>query len=214
MNFDIRPEVSVILPAYNRADHLERAIESVVAQTFSEWELIVIDDGSTDGTMALMDRYVQNYQNIRYMKHRNRKAALSRNAGIQASFGRYVTFLDSDDRYLPEHLESRRILLDSRPEIDLISGGFVCEGDPWIRDRHDPEKLVHVRECIVGGTFFGRRELFLALDGFRALDYAEDTDLWERASEKHSIIVITAPESYLYLRSNDSITSQYRKTST
>jgi glycosyltransferase involved in cell wall biosynthesis len=212
MNFDIRPEVSVILPTYNRAGHIEQAIESVIAQSFAEWELIVIDDGSTDGTSGIVERYLQKHANIRYMKHRNRKAALSRNAGIQAAFGRYITFLDSDDRYLPEHLESRYRLLDSRPEIDLISGGFICEGDPWIRDRNDPEKLVHVSKCIVGGTLFGRRELFLALEGFRALDYAEDTDLWERATEKHNVITITAPESYLYLRSNDSITSQYRKT--
>lgn len=205
-HFDIRPAISVILPTFDRAPLLAHAIESVVAQSFTEWELIVVDDGSADESFAVVDAFIRQHGNIRYMKHRNRKAALSRNAGIQAAFGRYVTFLDSDDRYLPEHLESRYRMMEAMPEVQLLCGGFVCEGDPWVRDRHDPEKLIHLDECIVGATMFGRRELFMALGGFRALDYAEDTDLWERASQRHRLLKIDQPESYIYQRSPDSIT--------
>jgi glycosyltransferase involved in cell wall biosynthesis len=207
-----RPEISVILATFNRASLLEQAIESVVTQTFPDWELVVVDDGSCDDTFNVVDHYLQRHGNIRYMKHRNRKAALSRNAGIQASFGRYITFLDSDDFYHPEHLESRHRLLESRPDVDLLSGGFIIEGDPWVRDRKDPEKLVHIGECILCGTLFGRRELFVTLNGFRAIDYAEDTDLWDRAGQQHSIMKIDTPESYVYRRSEDSITRNYRGT--
>lgn len=202
-------EISVILPTFNRAGLLEQAIESVIAQTFTDWELVVVDDGSVDETFAIVDRYLRQHGNIRYMKHRNRKAPLSRNAGIQAAFGRYVTFLDSDDYYRPEHLESRYRLLESRPDVDLLSGGFTVVGDPWVRDRNNPEKLIHIGECIVGGTFFGRRELFQAVEGFRALDYAEDADLWDRAGSHHSIVKIDAPQSYVYRRSEVSITGNY-----
>jgi glycosyltransferase involved in cell wall biosynthesis len=204
--FDIRPAISVILPTFDRAPLLADAIESVVAQSFTEWELIVVDDGSTDESFAVVDAFLRQHGNIRYMKHRNRKAALSRNAGIQAAFGRYVTFIDSDDRYLPEHLESRYRMMEAMPEVQLICGGFVCEGDPWVRDRNDPGKWIHVCECIAGATFFGRRELFFEIGGFRALDYAEDTDLWERAAQSHLVLKIDKPESYIYRRTPDSIT--------
>jgi glycosyltransferase involved in cell wall biosynthesis len=207
--FDILPAVSVILPTFDRAPLLASAIESVVAQSFTEWELIVVDDGSSDETFGIVDAFVREHGNIRYMKHRNRKAALSRNAGIQASFGRYITFIDSDDLYLPEHLESRFRLLESQPALKLISGGFTCLGDPWVKDRHDPEQWIHVNECTVGSTFFGRRELFMEIGGFRALEYAEDSDLWERAAQHHQVLKIDTPQSYIYRRTADSITKTY-----
>jgi glycosyltransferase involved in cell wall biosynthesis len=210
MNDTGNPQVSVVLATFDRAGSLEAAIESVLAQTLKEWELIVVDDGSTDGTFSIVDPYLQHHGNIRYMKHRNRRAALARNAGIQAAFGRYVTFLDSDDRYMPEHLASRVELLESMPEVELLAGGFAFTGDPWVRDRNDPEQFVHVRECILCGTLFGRRELFTTIGGFRNIDYAEDSDLWERAALQHNVLRIDAPESYLYIRSGDSITSKWR----
>lgn len=211
MNSSGSPQVSVVMATFNRAATLGSAIDSVISQSFPDWELIVVDDGSVDETFSIVDPYLHRHGNIRYMKHRNRKAALSRNAGIQAAFGRYITFLDSDDHYLPEHLASRFRLFESMPEIDLLSGGFVCEGDPWIRDRNDPEKMIHVRECILCGTMFGRRELFMSIGGFRDIDYAEDTDLWERASANHRLLKIDGPETYHYLRSDNSITRTYTR---
>ncbi|MCE1274277.1 MAG: glycosyltransferase family 2 protein [Chlorobiales bacterium] len=211
MNTTGAPKVSVILATFNRAGLLDRAIDSVLAQTLNDWELIVVDDGSIDETFTIVDRHLHRHANIRYMKHSNRRPALSRNVGIQASFGSYITFIDSDDLYLPEHLASRVELMESEPEIDLLSGGFACPDDPWVRDRNDPEKLVHIAECILCGTLFGKRELFLEIGGFRDIDYAEDTDLWERAALRHHLLKIDAPESYLYQRSEDSITRTYRK---
>ena len=143
------------------------------------------------------------------MKHKNRKTALSRNAGIQASFGRYITFLDSDDHYLSNHIESRMEILEEHQEIALLSGGFLCDEDIWVKDCYNTDKLVHIRECILGGTFFGKRELFFSLEGFRELDYAEDTDLWERASALFSVQKINDPKTYVYRRAEDSITLNY-----
>ena len=206
MRFSYTPGISVILPTFNRAAHLENAVKSVIAQTFSNWELIVVDDGSTDNSVEIIEPFLEHHPNIRYMKHKNRNVALSRNAGIQASFGRYITFLDSDDHYLESHLASRIALMEAMPDVDLLSGGFLCDETIMVKDCRDITQLIHIRECVLGGTFFGKRELFFALEGFRNLDYAEDTDLWERASTISAVKKIDNPRSYVYQRANDSIT--------
>lgn len=206
MIFSRVPEISVILPTYNREKRLVRAVESVIGQTFTDWELLIVDDGSTDRTFGRASEFMDRYNAIRYMKHSNRKPALSRNAGIQASFGRYITFLDSDDYYLPDHLESRYGYLERHPETDLLSGGFCGDDDVYVADCYHPGKQVHIRECILGATLFGKRELFFSLGGFENLDYAEDTEFWKRASERFSVRKLSGPKTYVYERSGDSIT--------
>jgi len=209
MRFSSRPDISIIMPTFNRAGHLEKAIESVIAQSFGNWELIIVDDGSTDNTFETLAPYIGRFPDIRYMKHQNRKAALSRNAGIQASFGRYITFLDSDDHYLDNHLESRMTIIGEMQDVSLLCGGYLCDENTMVRDRDNPDRLIHVRECILGGTLFGKRELFITLEGFRELEYAEDTDLWERASILFPVKMIEEPRTYVYRQSDDSITLNY-----
>ncbi len=209
MRFSSTPDISVILPTFNRAAHLEKAIESVICQTFKNWELIVVDDGSSDNSFEIVAPLLEKHSNIRYMKHKNRKVALSRNAGMQASFGRYITFLDSDDHYLENHLASRITLMEAMPDVDLLSGGFLCDEPTMVKDCRNLDKMIDIRECILCGTIFGKRELFFAIEGFRDLDYAEDTDLWERASQRFSVKKIENPKSYVYQRASDSITLNY-----
>ncbi len=209
MRFSYKPDISVILPTFNRAAHLENAVNSVITQTFSNWELIVVDDGSSDNSFETMAPFLDSYRNIRYVKHNNRKAALSRNAGMQASFGRYITFLDSDDHYLEHHLASRMAWMADYPDVALLSGGFDCDEQIMVKDCYNLDKLVDIRECILCGTLFGKRELFFALEGFNDLEYAEDTDLWERASTLFSVKKIEHPKSYIYQRAADSITRNY-----
>ncbi|NMW20971.1 MAG: glycosyltransferase family 2 protein [Chlorobiaceae bacterium] len=209
MRFSNRPEISVIMPTFNRARYLENAVESVVAQSFDNWELLIVDDGSSDNTFETLNPYIERYPHIRYMKHKNRKSALSRNAGIQASFGRYITFLDSDDFYLENHLETRIDILEENQEVSLLSGGFLCDENIMVKDCHNLDRLIHIRECILGGTFFGKRELFFALEGFSEVEYAEDTDLWERALKLFEVKKIEEPKTYVYQRAEDSITVNY-----
>ncbi len=209
MRFNWKPEISIILPTFNRARHLENAVESVLSQTFGNWELIIVDDGSSDSTFDILDPYIRRFHNIRYMKHNNRKVALSRNAGIQASFGRYITFLDSDDHYLADHLESRVAIMQEFPELSLLCGGFLSDEKIMVKDRNNPEKLIDINECILAGTLFGKRELFQAIEGFRDIDYGEDPDLWDRASERFSLKKIENPKTYVYRRAEDSITLNY-----
>ncbi|TVP66796.1 MAG: glycosyltransferase family 2 protein [Nodularia sp. (in: Bacteria)] len=206
ITFDINPEITVILCTYNRVNHLKNCIDSVINQTFKDWELVVVDDGSQDDTFALVDSYLQRIPNIRYLKHQNRKLGYAKNAGIQASFGNYITFIDSDDAYKPNHLDSRLEYMRANPEIDLIEGGFAAEEEIFVADYFQPEKTINLRECVLGPTFFGKRHVFFQLKGFDNIPYGEDTDFWKRAEKICQTQKVREPETYIYTRAETSIT--------
>lgn len=206
INFYPNPSVSVILCTYNRETYLNDCINSLLQQTFQDFELIIVDDGSQDHTFELVNSYLEKFNNIRYLKHQNRKAGYSRNAGIQASFGDYITFIDSDDTYKPNHLESRIEFMKANPEIDLIEGGCEIEEEFFVSDYFQPNKTINIRECVLGATFFGKRHVFFQLKGFNNIPYGEDTDLWERAEKIFKTQKIKQPETYIYTRAETSTT--------
>ncbi len=207
--FDISPEISIIVCTYNRAHHLNKGIDSVLNQTFTNWELLIVDDGSSDNTFEIVNSYLDKYNNIRYLKHQNKKQCYAKNAGIQASFGRYITLLDSDDSYKPNHLESRLEYMKAHPEIDLIQGGFFSAEEILVADYYQPSKLINLKECVLGPTFFGKRKVFFELEGFKHMTYGEDTDLWERAEKIFKTHTIKEPETYIYTRAETSITKNF-----
>ncbi len=197
----------MIVATYNRDRLLARALDSILNQTFNGWECIIVDDGSNDKTFEIVNEYVQKDQRFRYMKHQNKKPPITFNTGVQTSVGRYVTFLGSDDEYKPDHLQLRHDFMINHREIDLIQGGVEIIGHPYVKDRNDLSKEIHISECKVGGTFFCKREVFLTLDGFRDMDYADDTDFWERAEKKYKVAEVDFP-TYVYHRDTpDSICS-------
>lgn len=208
LNFSHTPEISIILPTYNRAGHLNDCITSVVNQTFTDWELLVVDDGSHDRSFEVVDSFLQNFENIRYLKHKNRKQGYSRNAGIQASFGQYITFIDSDDKYKPDHLQTRLDFMKANHDIDLIEGGFESDEDIWLVDYFQPDKKINLRECVLGPTFFGKRHVFFELEGFNNVDF-EDPELWERAEKRFKTYKIKQPETYIYTRAEKSLTKDF-----
>jgi glycosyltransferase involved in cell wall biosynthesis len=112
------PLVSVIMPTFNRADTIIRAIRSVQAQTFTDWELIVVDDGSTDNTVALIEGCDSR---LKFIRQENQGTAGARNAGLRASAGSYIAFLDSDDEWLPHHLELCVSFLEAFPGEQFVT---------------------------------------------------------------------------------------------
>ena len=116
-------EVSVILTVYNRERYLKRSIESLINQNFSNWELIAVDDGSTDNSLDVLRLYQGDYPDIKVLHQENQGIAQSRNRGIFQSSGKYITFLDSDDEYEKSHILKRVQYLNDHPEIDLLFGG-------------------------------------------------------------------------------------------
>ena len=119
------PAVSIIIPTYNRGHVLGRAIQSVLAQTYQDFDLIIIDDGSTDETEKLVKSF--NSEMIRYIRHNENKGpAAARNTGIQLASGDYIAFLDSDDEWMPEKLEKQMRIFEKAPlEVGIVHTGFV-----------------------------------------------------------------------------------------
>ena len=112
------PKVSVIIPTYNRAEYLGEAIQSVFDQTFEDFEILIVDDGSTDDTQQLVLSFHD--PRLRSFYQNNCGISAARNAAIRSADGEYIAFLDSDDVWLPELLESQVAVLDRRPEIGLV----------------------------------------------------------------------------------------------
>src|SRR5262249_19908208 len=119
--------VSVIVPTYNRAETIRAAIASVKRQTFVDWELIVVDDGSTDGTASLIEA---SDPRLVLIRQANQGVNAARNAAMLRARGRYIAFLDSDDEWLPHHLELSVAFFRAHPGEDFLSGEFCEDGSP------------------------------------------------------------------------------------
>ena len=119
-----RVRVSVIMIFYNAARFIHEAVESVFAQTYGHWELLLIDDGSRDSSTAIARRWAEDYPGrVRYLEHggrANRGMSASRNLGIRHALGEYIAFLDADDVYLPQKLERQVAILDSRTDAAMV----------------------------------------------------------------------------------------------
>lgn len=119
------PLVSIIMPAYNSERFIAESIESVIVQTYTNWELIIIDDGSTDNTGKIIKQYAQKDNRIKSIYQRNQKQGKARNTGLENSKGELIAFLDSDDLWIPEKLKIQVSFLANN-EVDLLySNGYV-----------------------------------------------------------------------------------------
>jgi glycosyltransferase involved in cell wall biosynthesis len=123
----IRPFFSIIIPTYNRQHCLKVAVESVISQTFKHWELLVIDDGSTDDTKSLISHYTDDRVKYYYKEHAERSAA--RNFGIILAKGQFICFLDSDDEYLDCLLQSHYDAIEENPDYSIFRAGTIMRKD-------------------------------------------------------------------------------------
>lgn len=187
-------EVSVIIPTYNRAQKVTRAVASVLYQTFPDYELIVVDDGSRDGTAEALSPFPSRV--LRLVHEENRGVSAARNTGILASRSPLIAFLDSDDYWLPEKLAAQAAFFRDHPEA------VACQSrEIWIRKgrRVNPRKkhlkpsgdifIPSLRLCLVSpSSVMMRRSLFDEVGLFdEAFPVCEDYDLWLRITCKHPI---------------------------
>lgn len=200
---NVTPFFSVIVCTFNRAHLLPRAINSLLVQSETDWELVIVDDGSTDHTATLIEQYRQTIPRCISIYHTNFGTGFSRTAGLQAASGRYITFLDSDDEYAPEHLQSRKTLLKKFPDTDLLHGGAEIIGNPYVADKNDPSRTIHLNDCVIGGTFVIRRECALQLGGFGAARYADDAEFFDKARAAGVCIRTTTIKTYRYDRTTE-----------
>ena len=195
------PRVSVVIPTYNRADRLGGAIDSVLGQTLADLELVVVVDGSTDGTVELLERLAQGDARVRHVVQPNRGVGAARNHGILASRAQLIAFLDDDDRFLPGKLEAQCELLDRRPDlgwsytyleevderngVNLVLGRAVRSYGELYRGYFVGTSTVLVRRAVLerSGLFLEDRRLW----------GAEDSELWLRLAKVAPFDCIARP---------------------
>ncbi|MCC5810381.1 MAG: glycosyltransferase, partial [Ectothiorhodospiraceae bacterium] len=203
------PLISVVTPTYNRADYLGEAIESVLAQTYQHFEMLVVDDGSTDQTPELMRRFASDSR-IRYFQQENQGQSVARNRGIEESKGEFICFLDSDNAWLPDKLESSLAHLKAHPEADVVYGDCITidEVGKEISRKNMKRHSGNITAKLLKDNFVSmnttmtRSELIKAVGGFNPADrYAEDYGLWLRVSSRGSFLYV--PEYWAYYRIMD-----------
>jgi len=195
------PKVSVIIPTYNYGKYIEKAIDSVLAQTYKDYEIIVVDDGSTDNTREIME---SNYKNeVRYFYQENTGAPAARNKGIRASKGEYLAFLDADDYFEPQSLEKKVSLLETNKDI-----GWVYSDWDYLDIQGNVLKLAssqssfasknklrgNIFKDMLRGTLISTPAVLICktwieeVGGFdERLNAFQDYDLWLRISYRHEI---------------------------
>ncbi len=193
------PLISVIIPTYNRGWIIKEAIDSVLAQEYINYELIVVDDGSTDDTHDILNSYQKNFLVLR---QNNKGVSAARNRGFAAASGRFIAFLDSDDIWLPQKLSQQVDFFQSNPDA------LICQTEEiWIRNnvRVNPKKR-HKKPsgmifepslslCLVSpSAVMIKKNLFEEVGLFdETLPACEDYDLWLRVSCRHPVHLIDTP---------------------
>ena len=208
-------KISVILPTYNRSHLIERSLNSILAQTDPAWEVIIVDDGSTDQTTEILDQYKDD---VIILSQPNRGVSAARNLGINEASGDWIAFLDSDDQWHPNKLAQQKSALESH------AGFLVCHTDEiWIRNgvRVNPMKKHNKPNgwiftqclplcCVSPSTILVAKEVFSDVGVFDPqLPACEDYDLWLRIFSRYPILLVEEPLITKYGGHDDQLSVRY-----
>jgi len=187
------PFFSIVIPTYNRAARLVKAINSILAQDFTDYELVIVDDGSSDNTRVLVTDFVREHAHIKYYFKENEERSIARNYGIMKATGKYVSFLDSDDIAYNNHLSVAFDLLKTNnfPEVGHLGYELISEAGESILVRNDfdntfDEKLIH-ENAIHGNAIFIRQDIAKAINFIPSPSavLSEDWYLWLRLAARY-----------------------------
>ena len=191
------PQVSAIITTFNRAHYLEKAIKSVLGQDFSDYELLILDNSSSDNSQAVVEAFQD--ERIRYIKHPPLNISQTRNLGIRESKGDFIAFLDDDDEWLPQKLRLEWTLFQFLPEeVGLVYGGFQrIDTDGNVFYHHAPnlqgsilKELLNLQDDFTGSASnpMLRKSTVLALNGFdEQVKTGEDWEFYLRLAERFQI---------------------------
>ena len=216
---------SVIIPTYNRVNLLQRAIDSVLAQTYASEEIIIVDDGSTDKTESfiadlranLIADTAQSYPKIVYLKQSNQGVSAARNAGFNHATGQWIALLDSDDEWLPNKIEYQ---LAELMHTELL----VCHSEEiWIRNgvrvnaknKHKKKRNDIFYDCLKlcamsPSSIVLHRDIWIEFNGFdEDFIVCEDYDLWLRICARYPVALIDEPQVRKYGGHDDQLSRQY-----
>jgi glycosyltransferase involved in cell wall biosynthesis len=186
------PLISVCMPVYNAERYIEEAIESILGQTFSDFEFLIMDDGSADRTLAILERYATQDARIRLSRRLNAGLVPCLNEMLHQARGELIARMDADDIALPERFARQVEFLRSHPEVDVVGGAqeHIDSKGRLLTVYHDFQEHEEIQECGMRGScpinhpsVMMRRKAVLAVGGYRAEMTAEDLDLWLRMGE-------------------------------
>ena len=214
----MNPRVSILMPVYKTAPYLREAMDSILKQTFEDFELIVLDDCSPDNAEEVLDTYTDP-RIVRYRGEKNVGLSNVLNVGIERARGKYIARMDSDDLSMPERLHVQVDYLETHPEVDLVSVGmrlFGAKEDVWIREQ-DPEKVkinALFHSPVLHASSMWRKDRFeeIGLRFRQEMVPAEDYDLWARALVKGLTLVNLPVVLYQYRIHSNQATTQTDKT--
>jgi glycosyltransferase involved in cell wall biosynthesis len=202
-----KPKVSVIIPTYNSARYLPDAIESIFSQTFQDFEIIVVDDGSIDNTKGILSDYLNKYPDkIKYLYKENGGCASARNYGLKKAKGMYINFLDSDDVFLPCKLEVQTKLLYEHPEVGFVYSNSIHFNEKdkreYLFEAVKPDKEVYLAEKLFTdlrldiATALFRKECFEVAGNFdEEMRWNEDTEILLRIAINFKAYFFPEPTS-------------------
>jgi glycosyltransferase involved in cell wall biosynthesis len=211
--------ISIIMPAYNAAGFIAEAIDSVLAQTFDRWELIVIDDGSTDDTRSIVMSYMSRDRRIRLIQNNHGGVSQARNTGIKEAKYPWVALLDADDIFLPDRLQKQIDAMQQHPEVVVWASyayNIGVSGDIYDVAYTRPTGIAEYNEMrrtgqiirIKNSSALFRHDLAVKLGGYQsAFDSAEDTEFWDRMAAEGPVVVLPEP-LIKYRIHNNSLTAQ------
>lgn len=186
------PAISVITPAWNAAGHIGETVASVREQTLTDWEWLIVDDGSTDGTIDIIQQFAGLDPRIRLLTQQHAGPSAARNLAMAAARGAHFAFLDSDDLWLPRFLEEQAAVFASHPNTGLVTGVGYFLGGPFAgrptRPAGEASRVLSLTEliedeCSVFIMTVFRREVFETIGGFDETQWtSEDYDFWLRAA--------------------------------
>ena len=211
------PKVSIILPTYNRAHLIGRAIQSILNQTYQDFEIIIIDDGSKDDTEKIIRGFQEKDNRIKYIRfEENKGAAAARNAGIKMSKGEYITFQDSDDEWVIDKLEKQMKVIETSSENIVVYCGFWrIDGDEktYIPDIKISNREGNIHKELLKGNFVDTPSILLPKKNLEKIGMfdenllrLQDWDLSIRLSKYYNFKLIDEPLYISYLLS-DSISA-------
>lgn|SRR5690554_122731 len=193
------PLVSVVIPTFNRADFIREAVESVLAQTYPNFEILVVDDGSTDDTREVLKAYSQEPR-LRYFYQENQGQSVARNYALSEARGDFVCFLDSDNRWLPHKLEVSLQAFQENPDVSVIYGDIITINEKGEEiSRHNMRRYsgritpyLFQDNCVSMNTSMTRRQCFSEMGGLEAgRRAADDYELWLRFSARYKFLYIS-----------------------
>ena len=215
---DYEPKISVVVPTYNRAGLIGRAIQSVLNQTYRNLELIVVDDASTDATEKVVKQFLRRDARVRYVKHSiNKRQSGAENTGIKISTGEYLAFLDDDDVWLSEKLEKQlQVFKESQYEkLGLVYCGMDYISDNQTVAKRRPKEKGYIFEELLKANCIGgvsipmiKKEVFEQCGLFDECDEGRkgggvDHEMWIRISKSYNVDFASESLVYYYIHSGN-----------